>query len=103
MPTTRKNLAPDPWRDRYKDRSLFPERPCRSAVHHDEVMDLAASCVAFLTAHGVVRAAAIANALFPQSTRGFLEGGVATQEMLAKMLEGSVLKAEMTAQPKHII
>ncbi len=51
-------------------------------------MDLAASCVAFLTAHGVVRATAMADALFPQSTRGFLEGGVATQEMLAKMLEG---------------
>ncbi len=57
-------------------------------VHQDEVMDLAASCVAFLTAHGVVRATAMADALFPQSTRGFLEGGVATQEMLAKMLEG---------------
>jgi hypothetical protein len=37
-------------------------------VHQDEVMDLAASCVAFLTAHGVVRAPAIADALFPQST-----------------------------------
>jgi len=36
----------------------------------------------------VVRATAIADALFPQSTRGFLEGGVATQERLAKMLEG---------------
>jgi 2-keto-4-pentenoate hydratase/2-oxohepta-3-ene-1,7-dioic acid hydratase in catechol pathway len=36
----------------------------------------------------VVRATAIADALFPQSTRGFLEGGVATQEMLAKMSEG---------------
>src|SRR5262249_1538484 len=47
-----------------------------------------AICVPFLTAHGVVRATAIADALFPQSTRGFLEGGVATQEMLAKMLEG---------------
>jgi 2-keto-4-pentenoate hydratase/2-oxohepta-3-ene-1,7-dioic acid hydratase in catechol pathway len=57
-------------------------------VHQDEVMDLAASCGAFLTAHGVVRATALADALFPQSTRGFLEGGVATQEMLAKMLAG---------------
>jgi acylpyruvate hydrolase len=57
-------------------------------VSQDEVMDLAASCVAYLTTHGVVRATAIANALFPQSTRGFLEGGVATQDMLAKMLEG---------------
>src|SRR5207245_9979901 len=57
-------------------------------VHQDEIMDLAASCVAFLTVHGVVRGTAIADALFPQSTRGFLEGGVATQEMLAKMPEG---------------
>jgi acylpyruvate hydrolase len=54
----------------------------------DQVLDLAASCAAFLAAQGVVRAAAIANALFPQSTRGFLEGGPATQEMLAKMLAG---------------
>jgi hypothetical protein len=51
-------------------------------------MDLAVSYVAFLTAQGVLRATAIADTLFPQSTRGFLEGGVATQEMLAKMLEG---------------
>jgi hypothetical protein len=48
-------------------------------VHQDEIMDLAASCVAFLAAHGVVRATAIANVLFPQSTRGFLEGDVTTQ------------------------
>ena len=34
-------------------------------VHQDEVMDLAASCVAFLTAHGVVRATAIADTPFP--------------------------------------
>jgi 2-keto-4-pentenoate hydratase/2-oxohepta-3-ene-1,7-dioic acid hydratase in catechol pathway len=54
----------------------------------DQVMDLAASCTAFLAAQGVVRAAVIANALFPQSTRGFLEGGSASQEALAKMLEG---------------
>lgn len=57
-------------------------------IEQDQVMDLAASCAAFLAAQGVVRAAAIANALFPQSTRGFLEGGSATQEMLTKMLTG---------------
>jgi 2-keto-4-pentenoate hydratase/2-oxohepta-3-ene-1,7-dioic acid hydratase in catechol pathway len=51
-----------------------------------QVIDLAASCAAFLATQGVVRATAIAEALFPQSTRGFLEGGVATQEMLTKML-----------------
>jgi 2-keto-4-pentenoate hydratase/2-oxohepta-3-ene-1,7-dioic acid hydratase in catechol pathway len=54
----------------------------------NQVMDLAASCTACLAAQGVVRAAAIAAALFPQSTRGFLEGGVLTQDMLAKMLAG---------------
>ena len=42
-------------------------------VHQDEVMDLAASCVAFLTARGVVRATTIADALFPQSARGLPE------------------------------
>jgi 2-keto-4-pentenoate hydratase/2-oxohepta-3-ene-1,7-dioic acid hydratase in catechol pathway len=58
-------------------------------VDQSQVLDLAASCTAFLAAQGVVRAAAIAEALFPQSTRGFLEGGVATQDMLAKMLHSS--------------
>jgi acylpyruvate hydrolase len=53
-----------------------------------QVMDLATSCTTFLASQGVVRAAAIAEALFPQSTRGFLEGGAATQDMLAKMLAG---------------
>jgi hypothetical protein len=52
MPTTRRNPAPDPRRNRYEDRTLFPE----------------------------------------QSTRGFLEGGVATQEMLTKMVEGLTLE-----------
>jgi 2-keto-4-pentenoate hydratase/2-oxohepta-3-ene-1,7-dioic acid hydratase in catechol pathway len=71
---------------RYSQTGHAPRLGCY--VGQDEVMDLAASCVAFLAAQGVVRATAIAEALFPQSTRGFLEGGAATQEMLAKMLEG---------------
>jgi acylpyruvate hydrolase len=57
-------------------------------LDQDQVLDLAANCAAFLSTQGVVRAAAIAEALFPQSTRGFLEGGMATQEMLRKMLDG---------------
>ena len=56
-------------------------------VEQDQVLDVAASCAAFLATQGVVRAAAIADVLFPQSTRGFLEGGSATQEMLTKMLQ----------------
>ena len=54
----------------------------------DRVMDLEASAEAYLASRGVVRAAAIANALFPHhSTRGFLEGGSASQEVLSAMTE----------------
>ena len=55
----------------------------------DRVADLEASCVSWLEGKGVVRAAAIAAALFPQSTRGFLEGGSATQDMLGAMVEAT--------------
>ena len=55
----------------------------------DRVMDLAASCAAHLTSRGVVRAVPIAAALFPVSTRGFLEGGVASQEMLAQVMDAA--------------
>jgi 2-keto-4-pentenoate hydratase/2-oxohepta-3-ene-1,7-dioic acid hydratase in catechol pathway len=52
----------------------------------DRVMDLAATCAAHLAGRGVVRAQAIADAFFPQSTRGFLEGGTASQEALEQVL-----------------
>jgi acylpyruvate hydrolase len=52
-------------------------------------MDLAASGAAYLASRGVVRAEAIADALFPQSTRGFLEGGSASQDMLGAVLDAS--------------
>jgi len=55
----------------------------------DRVVDLEASCADWLFSKGVVRAAAIAAALFPQSTRGFLEGGTATQEVLGAMVEAT--------------
>jgi 2-keto-4-pentenoate hydratase/2-oxohepta-3-ene-1,7-dioic acid hydratase in catechol pathway len=55
----------------------------------DRVVDLEASCAAWLSARGVVRAGAIAAALFPQSTRGFLEGGSVTQETLGAMLDAA--------------
>jgi acylpyruvate hydrolase len=58
-------------------------------IEDGAVLDLAASCAAYLSSLGVVRAPAIAAALFPQSTRGFLEGGAATQEMLARVLEAA--------------
>src|SRR6266849_1187284 len=53
----------------------------------DRVIDLEASYAALLASRGVVRARAIAAALFPQSTRGFLEGGQASQDALASMME----------------
>jgi len=55
----------------------------------DRVMDLAATCAAHLSGKGVVRAAPIAAALFPQSTRGFLEGGSVSQAMLAEMTDAT--------------
>ncbi len=55
----------------------------------DRVVDLEASCADWLSARGVVRSAPIAAALFPQSTRGFLEGGTATQDMLGTMVEAT--------------
>jgi len=55
----------------------------------DRVVDLEASCVDWLSSKGVVRSAAIAAALFPQSTRGFLEGGTVTQEVLGAMVEAT--------------
>ena len=45
--------------------------------------------MSWLEAKGVVRARAIAAALFPQSTRGFLEGGAATQDVLGAMVEAT--------------
>ena len=72
---------------RYSQNGHAPRLGC--FMGEDRVMDLEASCRAHLAGKGVVRAAAIAAALFPaDSTRGFLEGGVASQDMLTTMLEG---------------
>ena len=49
---------------------------------------LEATAQVHLAKRGVVRAAAIAAALFPaESTRGFLEGGEATQDALATLMK----------------
>lgn len=74
---------------RFSQNGHAPRLGC--SIEHNQIMDLAASCAAFLRAQGVVRATAIADALFPQSTRGFLEGGVASQEALTNLL--AALKA----------
>src|SRR4026208_2583758 len=54
----------------------------------DRIADLEASATAFLASKGVVRAATIASALFPaDSTRGCLERGSASQDMLSSMMD----------------
>ena len=65
----------------------------------DRVVDLAATCAAHLAAQGVVRAAPIAAALFPQSTRGFLEGGPVSQGMLTEMMDA--IKANKLTPVAH--
>ena len=73
---------------RYSQNGQTPRLGC--FMGEDRVADLEASCRAYLHGKGVVRAAAIAAALFPHdSTRGFLEGGVATQDMLTAMVEAT--------------
>jgi acylpyruvate hydrolase len=69
---------------RYSQNGHTPRLGC--FLGDDRVMDLEASYAAHLAKKGVVRASAIAAALFPHnSTRGFLEGGVASQEAMAGM------------------
>ncbi len=70
---------------RFSQNGHAPRLGC--LVGNDRVMDLAAAASAYLAGRGVTRAQAIADALFPQSTREFLEGGVASQDTLAAMME----------------
>jgi acylpyruvate hydrolase len=70
---------------RFSQNGHAPRLGC--LVGGDRVMDLAASAATYLAGRGVTRAQAIAEALFPQSTRGFLEGGAASQETLAALME----------------
>ena len=66
----------------------------------DRVMDLAATGATHLAGKGVVRAGEIAATLFPQSTRGFLEGGVVSQDMLATMM--AAIKAGTLDPVAHV-
>ena len=72
---------------RFSQNGYSPRLGC--FMGQDRVVDLEASCADWLSARGVVRSAPIAAALFPQSTRGFLEGGSATQDMLGAMVEAT--------------
>jgi acylpyruvate hydrolase len=73
---------------RYSHNGQRPRLGC--FLGDDRVADLEASCEAYLRGKGVVRAHAIAAALFPHdSTRGFLEGGVTSQEALGAMVDAT--------------
>jgi len=61
------------------------QSPRLGSLEADRIVDLQASVAATLARKGVTRAAEIAAALVPQSTRGFLEGGVATAEAVASI------------------
>jgi acylpyruvate hydrolase len=61
--------------------------PRVGALQGDRVADLQASVAASLARRGVVRAQEIAAALVPASTRGFLEGGAASQDAVAGITE----------------
>ncbi len=63
-------------------------RPPRlGALQGERIADLQASLAATLARRGVVRAQELAAALVPDSTRRFLEGGVASQEAVAAITE----------------
>jgi acylpyruvate hydrolase len=63
------------------------QSPRLGALQGDRIADLQASVAASLARRGVVRAADIAAALVPASTRAFLEGGPAAQEAVAAITE----------------
>ena len=67
--------------------SPYGQSPRLGALQGDRIADLQASLAASLARRGVVRAQEIAAALVPQSTRGFLEGGAASQEAVASITE----------------
>jgi acylpyruvate hydrolase len=63
------------------------QSPRLGALQGDRIADLQASVAATLTRRGVVRAGEIAAALVPASTRGFLEGGAASQDAVKAITE----------------
>jgi 2-keto-4-pentenoate hydratase/2-oxohepta-3-ene-1,7-dioic acid hydratase in catechol pathway len=63
------------------------QSPRLGTLQGDRIADLQASVAATLTKRGVVRAGEIAAALVPASTRGFLEGGAASQDAVKAITE----------------
>jgi 2-keto-4-pentenoate hydratase/2-oxohepta-3-ene-1,7-dioic acid hydratase in catechol pathway len=63
------------------------QTPRLGVLQGDRIADLQASVAASLTRRGVTRAAELAAALVPTSTRAFLEGGPLVEETLADIKE----------------
>jgi acylpyruvate hydrolase len=63
------------------------QTPRLGVLQGDRIADLQASVAASLTRRGVTRAAELAAALVPTSTRAFLEGGPLVEETLAGIKE----------------
>jgi len=63
------------------------QSPRLGALQGERIADLQASVAATLVKRGVTRAQEIAAALVPQSTREFLEGGIATEGALKSVTE----------------
>lgn len=67
--------------------SVNGQVPRLGTLEGDRVVDLQASLAASLSRRGVVRAAELAAALVPPSTRAFLEGGATAREALTSITE----------------
>jgi len=63
------------------------QTPRLGVLQGDRIADLQASLAASLTRRGVSRAAELAAALVPNSTRAFLEGGSLAEEAVAGIKE----------------
>jgi acylpyruvate hydrolase len=69
------------------------QTPRLGVLQGDRIADLQASVAASLTRRGVTRAAEIAAALVPTSTRAFLEGGPLVEETVAGIKEWVTIPA----------
>lgn len=69
------------------------QSPRLGVLQGDRIADLTASVAASLTRRGVTRAAELAAALVPNSTRAFLEGGPLVEETVAGIKEWVTIPA----------
>ena len=73
------------------------QSPRLGVLQGDRIADLQASVAASLTRRGVTRAAEIAAALVPNSTRAFLEDGPLVEETVAGIKEWVTVPYELGA------